>query len=63
MKCNEKNRFNVALLIENPPQTRYTIVSRIYGMIIMIRLNEEQINIKYKEKDRFRIVLLIENPP
>jgi hypothetical protein len=25
MKCKEKNRFNVALLIENPPQIHITI--------------------------------------
>ena len=27
MKCKEKNRFKVALLIENPPQIHNTIVS------------------------------------
>ena len=32
MKWREKNRFNVALLIENPPQIHKTIVSPIYGI-------------------------------
>lgn len=26
IKCNEKNRFKVALLIENPPQIHITII-------------------------------------
>ena len=29
IKCKEKNRFNVALLIENQPQIHNTIVSPI----------------------------------
>jgi len=37
MKCKEKNRFNVALLIENPPQIHVTIIWPMYG-IVEIRL-------------------------
>lgn len=32
MKCNEKNRFSVALLIENPPQIHITIEFPVQGI-------------------------------
>jgi len=32
MKWNEKNRFSVELLIENPPQIHMTNVISIYGI-------------------------------
>lgn len=35
IKCKEKNRFKVALLIENPPQIHITIVFPIYGIVDM----------------------------
>lgn len=37
IKWREKNRFRVALLIENPPQIHSIIVFPIYG-IVVIRL-------------------------
>jgi len=33
IKCREKNRFKVALLIENPPQIHITIIFPIYGIV------------------------------
>jgi hypothetical protein len=33
MKCIEKNRFRVALLIENPPQIHLTIISPNIGNV------------------------------
>lgn len=33
IKCSEKNRFRVALLIENPPQIHITIILPIYGIV------------------------------
>lgn len=33
IKCKEKNRFKVALLIENPPQIHITIRLPIYGIV------------------------------
>ena len=35
MKCKEKNRFNVTLLIENPPQIHNTIVSPMEGELLI----------------------------
>lgn len=35
IKCKEKNRFSVALLIENPPQIHITIMLPMYGMVEM----------------------------
>lgn len=33
IKCREKNRFKVALLIENPPQIHITTILPIYGIV------------------------------
>ena len=53
MKCNEKNRFNVALLIENPPQIHNTIVSPIYGiadkrLVITIDLKHKRFSFPFR---------------
>lgn len=53
MKCNEKNRFNVVLLIENPPQIYNTIVSPIYGiadkrLVITIDLKHKRFSFPFR---------------